>query len=56
MIKDFIKLPNHEKGKVIEFINHLPNKETEEAMKEAKYPEKLESYSSAEELFEKLGV
>ena len=56
IIKEIERLPEDERGKVIDFARCLPNAETSEAMEEAKHPEKLERFESASDLFEKLGV
>ena len=56
IIQEIERLPEEEKGKVVEFMRHQPNRETIEAMEEAKHPEKLEKFDSATDMFEKLGV
>jgi|GEM_PF-1174626 len=56
IIQEIERLPESEKGKVVDFMRHLPNKETLEAMEEAKHPEKLEKFDSAADMFKKLGV
>jgi len=56
IIQEIERLPEDEKGKVVDFMRHLPNKETLAAMEEAKYPEKLEKFDSAADMFEKLGI
>ena len=56
IIKEIQRLPEDEKGKVVEFVRHQPNAETLEAMEEAKHPEKLEEFDSAADMFKKLGV
>ncbi len=45
-----------EQNKIVEFVKHLPNEETVEAMKEAENPEKLESFENADAMFESLGI
>ena len=56
IIDEIQRLPEDERGKVLDFVRHQPNAETLEAMEEAKHPEKLERFESASDLFEKLGV
>ena len=56
IIQEIECLPKSEKGKVIDFMRHLPNWETLEGMEEAKHPEKLEKFDSAADMFKKLGV
>ena len=56
IIKEIQRLPEDEKGKVVEFVRHQPNAETLEAMEEAKHPEKLEQFDSAADMFKQLGV
>ncbi|MGE9269550.1 MAG: hypothetical protein ACQKBU_02000 [Verrucomicrobiales bacterium] len=56
IIEEIQRLPEDERGKVIEFVRHQSNQETLEAMEEARHPEKLEKFDSASDLFEKLGV
>ena len=56
IIKEIQRLPEDEKGKVVEFVRHQPNAETLDAMEEAKHPEKLEKFDSAADMFKKLGV
>lgn len=56
IIQEIERLPENEKGKVVNFIRHLPNEETLAAMEEAKHPEKLEKFDSAADMFKKLGV
>ncbi len=56
IIEEITRLPESEKGKVIDFMRHLPNQETLEAMEEAKHPEKLEKFDSAADMFDKLDV
>jgi antitoxin component of RelBE/YafQ-DinJ toxin-antitoxin module len=56
IIQEIERLPEDEKEKVVDFMRHLPNKETLDAMEEAKHPEKLEKFDSAADLFQKLGI
>ena len=56
IIEEIQRLPEDEKGKVVEFLRHQPNAETLAAMEEAKHPEKLEKFDSAADMFEKLGI
>lgn len=56
IIEEIQRLPEDERGKVLDFARHQPNAETLEAMEEAKHPDKLERFESASDLFEKLGV
>jgi len=56
IIQEIERLPEDEKEKVVDFMRHLPNEETLAAMEEAKYPEKLEKFDSAADMFEKLGI
>lgn len=56
IIQEIERLPEEEKGKVVDFMRHLPNEETLAAMKEAKHPEKLEKFDSAADMFKKLGI
>jgi Mg/Co/Ni transporter MgtE len=56
IIEEIQRLPEHEKGKLVEFMRHQPNAETIAAMEEAKHPEKLEKFDSAAEMFKKLGI
>jgi antitoxin component of RelBE/YafQ-DinJ toxin-antitoxin module len=56
IIQEIERLPENEKGKVVDFLRHLPNEETLAAMEEAKHPEKLEKFDSAADMFKKLGV
>ena len=56
IIEEIQRLPESEKGKVVDFMRHLPNEETLAAMEEAKHPEKLEKFDSAADMFKKLGV
>jgi hypothetical protein len=52
IIEEISKLPEEEKGKVIEFLRHLPNAETIAAINEP--VEGLPRFDSVEELFEEL--
>ena len=56
IIQKIERLPEEEKGKVVDFMRHLPNEETLAAMEEAKHPEKLEKFDSAADMFKKLGI
>lgn len=56
IIQEIERLPEDEKGKVVDFMRHLPNEETLAAMQEAKHPEKLEKFDSAADMFKKLGI
>ena len=56
IIQGIKRLPEEEKGKVVDFMLHLPNEETLAAMEEAKHPEKLEKFDSAADMFKKLGI
>jgi hypothetical protein len=56
IIQEIERLPENEKGKVVDFMRHLPNQETLDAMEEARHPEKLEQFDSAADMFKKLGV
>ncbi len=56
IIQEIERLPESEKGKVVEFMRYLPNQDTLEAMEEAKHPEKLEKFDSAADMFKKLEV
>lgn len=56
IIEEIQRLPPEEMGKVVEFMRHVPNAETLEAMNEARYPEKLEKFDSAADMFEKSGL
>ncbi len=56
IIQEIERLSEDEKGKVVDFMRHLPNEETLAAMEEAKHPEKLEKFDSAADMFKKLGV
>jgi len=52
IIQEITRLPESERGKVIDFMRHLPNAETLEAMEEP--IENLPRFSSVESLFEEL--
>ncbi len=52
IIEEITRLPESERGKVIDFMRHLPNAETLEAMAEP--IEDLPRFSSVESLFEAL--
>ena len=56
IIQEIERLPEEEKGKVVDFMRHLPNEVTLAAMEEAKHPEKLEKFDSAADMFKKLGI
>ena len=56
IIQEIERLPEEEKGKVVDFMRHLPNEVTLVAMEEAKHPEKLEKFDSAADMFKKLGI
>jgi hypothetical protein len=56
IIEEIKRLPDEERGRVIEFVREIPNNETMEAMEEAKNPKKLEGFDSATDMFEKLGI
>lgn len=56
IIEEIQRLPEDERGKVLDFARHQPNAETLEAMEEARHPEKLEKFDSAADMFKKLGV
>ena len=56
VIKEIMRLPDDEKGKVLEFVRHLPNAETLAAIEEAKCPEKLDSYASPDAVFKALDL
>lgn len=49
IIEEISRLPEEERGKVIDFVYHLPNAETAEAINEP--VEGLPRYKSAAELF-----
>lgn len=48
IIQEIQRLPEEEKGKVVDFMRHLPNAETLAAMRE---PVEGRSFKSAAELF-----
>jgi len=52
IIEEISRLPEEEKGKVIDFIYHLPNAETVEAINEP--TENLPCFKSVKDLFEEL--
>lgn len=52
IIEQINRLPEEERGKVVEFIRHQPNAETLEAINEP--TEGLPRFSSVEELFVEL--
>jgi predicted metallopeptidase len=52
IIQEFNRLPEEEKGKVVEFLRHLPNAETQAAMNEPS--EGLPRFDSVEDLFSEL--
>lgn len=52
IIQEFNRLPEEEKGKVVEFLRHLPNAETQAAMDEPS--EGLPRFDSVEDLFSEL--
>jgi len=56
IIKEIERLPEDERGKVVDFMRHLPNKKILDAMEEAKCPEQLEKFDSAADMFKKLGI
>ena len=56
IIKEISRLPEEERGKVIDFVYHLPNAETLAAIKEAEKPEDLDSFASSKDLFKSLDV
>ena len=56
IIEEIERLPEDDRGKVLDFLRRRPNADTLEAMKEAEDPEKLERFESASDLFKKLGV
>ena len=49
ILKEIARLPEDEKGKVVEFLRHQPNAETLEAMREP--VEEGRSFKSAADLF-----
>lgn len=52
IIEEIKRLPEDERGKVAEFMRHIPNAETIEAINEP--TEGLPRFSTVEELFEEL--
>lgn len=56
VIAEISRMPSEEKSKVVDFVRHLPNEETLAAMEEAKHPEKLDAYASADALFKALDI
>lgn len=48
IIEEIARLPENEKGKVVEFVRHLPNAETVEAINES--IEDLPRYTSMDEV------
>ena len=48
IIEEIARLPEIEKGKVVEFVRHLPNAETLEAIEES--ADNLSRYSSMSEV------
>ena len=52
IIEEIKRLPGEEVGKVVEFMRHLPNAETLEAINEPS--EGLPRFNTVEELFEEL--
>ena len=48
IIEEFARLPRNEKGKVVEFVRHLPNAETLEAIDEP--TDDLPRYTSMDEV------
>ena len=52
IIEEIKRLPEDERGKVIEFMRHIPNVETIEAINEP--TEGLPRFNTVEELFEEL--
>ncbi len=56
IIEEISRLPEEERGKVIDFVYHLPNSETLAAIKEAENPEDLDRFASSKDLFKSLDV
>ena len=56
IIQEIERLPENEKGKIFDFMRHLPSNQTLDAMEEAMHPEKLEKFDSAADMFKKLGI
>ena len=52
IIEEIKRLPEDERGKVVEFMRHIPNAETIEAINEP--TEELPRFNTVEELFEEL--
>lgn len=52
IIEEITRLPEEERGKVVEFLRHLPNAETVEAINEP--TENLPRFDSVEDLFAEL--
>lgn len=52
IIEEIKRLPEAERGKVLEFMRHIPNAETIEAINEP--TEGLPRFNTVEELFEEL--
>lgn len=52
IIQEIERLPEDEKGKVVDFIRHLPNEETLAAMREP--TDDLPRFKNVEALFEEL--
>lgn len=52
IIEEIKRLPDEERGKVVEFMRHIPNTETLEAMREPS--EGLPRFNTVEELFAEL--
>jgi hypothetical protein len=52
IIEEIKRLPEDERGKVVEFMRHIPNAETIEAINEP--TEGLPRFNTVEELFEEL--
>ncbi len=52
IIEDIQRLPEEERNKVVEFVRHLPNAETIEAINEPL--EGLQRFDNVEELFKEL--
>ncbi|MBC2602994.1 hypothetical protein [Puniceicoccus vermicola] len=52
IIEEIQRLPEDERGKVIEFVRHQPNQETLEAMREP--TEGLPRFETVEDLFEEM--
>lgn len=52
IIEEIRRLPGDERGKVVEFMRHIPNAETIEAINES--TEGLPRFNTVEKLFEEL--